>query len=122
MKARTPGDVVAAYIDAIEARDFDGARCYLSDSRFSYRSPVSSADDADTFIAIISRIGPILNGIERRSIIVDGDNVCTILNFKTTMENLRMVPVAGWATVADGKITSLEVFFDASEYNKMLAD
>ncbi|MGB5305854.1 MAG: hypothetical protein WBO57_06405, partial [Gammaproteobacteria bacterium] len=60
MSLQSSETIVAAFIDAIEARDFECARGYLSDTRFSYRSPVSRADDADTFINIISRIGPIL--------------------------------------------------------------
>lgn len=122
MNALSPEAVVTAYIDAIEARDFEHARSYLSDTGFSYRSPVTSAADADTFIAIISRIGPILNSIERRRMVAVGDTVCAVLNFKTSMENMRVVPVASWATVVEGKIVALEVFFDASEYNKMLGE
>jgi ketosteroid isomerase-like protein len=38
------------------------------------------------------------------------------------MEAIQEVPVVQLATVADGKIIALEAFFDASEYNKMLAE
>jgi len=121
MNQQSPESIVTAFIDAIEAREFDCARRYLSDTSFSYRSPVSRADDADTFIVIISRVGPILNGIERRKTFVNGDDVCTILNYRTSMEAIREVPVVQLATVVDGKIAALEAFFDASEYNKMFA-
>ena len=79
------------------------------------------ANDADTFIIIISRIGPILERIERVRTFVDGNDVCSILKFRTTMETLKEVPVVQLTTVADGKIVAMEVFFDASEYNKMFA-
>ena len=118
---QSPAATVAAFIDAIEARDFERARDYLSDTQFSYRSPVSVTDDADTFIALVSRIGPILERIERRRTFVDGSDVCSILHYRTTMESLKDVAVVQLATVAEGKIVSLEVFFDASEYNKMIA-
>ena len=52
---------------------------------------------------------------------VDGSDVCSILHYITTMEALKEVPVVQLATVDAGKIIALEVFFDASEYNKMLA-
>ena len=113
--------IVTAYLDALEGRDFERLRSYLSDAGFSYRSPVSVANDADTFIIIISRIGPILERIERVRTFVDGNDVCSILKFRTTMESLKEVPVVQLATVADGKIVSMEVFFDASEYNRMFA-
>ena len=111
--------IVTAYLDALEGRDFEQLRSYLSDTGFSYRSPVSVADDADTCIIIISRVGPILESIERVRTFVDGNDICSILKFRTTMESLKEVPVVQLTTVADGKIVAMEVFFDASEYNRM---
>jgi ketosteroid isomerase-like protein len=111
--------IVTAYLDALEGRDFERLRSYLSDTGFSYRSPVSEANDADAFIIIISRIGPIIESIERVRTFVDGNDVCSILKFRTTMESLKEVPVVQLTTVADGKIVAMEVFFDASEYNRM---
>ena len=111
--------IVTAYLDALEDRDFERLRSYLSDTGFSYRSPVSVANDADAFIIIISRVGPILEGIERVRTFIDGIDVCRILKFRTTMETLKEVPVVQLTTVADGKIVAMDVFFDASEYNRM---
>lgn len=121
MSQLSPESTVTAFIDAIEARDFESARNYLSDTQFSYRSPISQTDNADTFIALISRVGPILKSIERRRTFIDASDVCSILIYRTTMEAIKEVPVVQLATVVAGKITALEVFFDASEYNKMLA-
>jgi hypothetical protein len=112
-------EIVTAYLDALEDRDFERLRTFLSDTGFSYRSPVSVADNADDYIIIISRVGPILESIERVRTFVDGDDVCSILKFRTTMESLKEVPVVQRASVANGKNVAMEVFFDASEYNKM---
>ena len=111
--------IVTAYLDALEGRDFERLRSYLTDTGFSYRSPVSEADDADTYIIIVSRVGPILEGIERVRTFVDGNDVCSILKFRTTMEAIREIPVVQLTTVAAGKIVAMEVFFDASAYNRM---
>jgi hypothetical protein len=111
--------IVSAYLDALEDRDFERLRTYLSDTGFSYHSPVSVTDSADDFIIIVSRVGPILESIERVRTFVDDNDVCSILKFRTTMEPLREVPVVQLTTVAAGKIVAMEVFFDASEYNKM---
>lgn len=119
MSAPAPEKVFSDFLDAFEARDFERVRSYLSDNRFSYRSPVSSYDSADAFVANIARIGPILERIERRRIFVDGNTVCGILNLKTTMEGLRQVPVVQLATVVDGRIVTLEAIFDATAYNRM---
>ena len=111
--------IVAAFLDTLEDRDFERLRTYLADTGFSYRSPISVTDSADDFIVIISRVGPILESIERVKTFVDGNDVCSILKLRTTMEALKEVPVVLLTTVADGKIVAMEVFFDASEYNKM---
>jgi limonene-1,2-epoxide hydrolase len=113
------GKIVTAYLDALEDRDFERLRSFLSDTRFSYRSPVSKANDADTYIMIVSRVGPILESIERVRTFVDGNDVCSILRFRTTMEAIREIPLVQLTTVAAGKIVAMELFFDASEYNKM---
>lgn len=122
MNQPSPESVVTAFIDAIEARDFEAARECLADTGFSYRSPLSRIDNADNFILTVSRIGPILERIERRNTFVDGPDVCSILNYRTTIDAIREVPVVQLAAVVAGKIVSLEAFFDASEYNKMLSD
>jgi limonene-1,2-epoxide hydrolase len=119
MSPETPVEVVNAYIDAFEDRDFERARQYLSDTDFHYRSPVSEATNADTFTSIISRIGPILVRIERRRIFTKDDEVCVIMHIITTMESMKDMPLVQLAKVVDGKIIDMEVFFDASEYNKM---
>ena len=111
--------IVTAYLDALENRDFERLRSFLSDTGFSYRSPVSKADNADDYTLIISRVGPIIEKIERVRNFVDGDDVCSILRFRTTMDTLKEVPVVQLTSVVNGKIVAIEIFFDASEYNKM---
>jgi hypothetical protein len=119
VRPETPVEVVKAYVDALEARDFELARKYLSDACFHYRSPVTESSNADSFTAIISRIGPILERIERHKVFTRHDEVCVIMHVITTMENMKDMPVVLLAKVVNGRITDMEVFFDASEYNKM---
>jgi hypothetical protein len=119
MRPETPVEVGNAYVDALEARDFELARQYLSDTDFHYRSPVTESSNADNFTVIISRIGPILERIERRKVFTKDDEVCVIMHIITTMEHMKDMPVVLLAKVVEGKIVDMEVFFDASEYNKM---
>jgi hypothetical protein len=119
MSPETPVEVGNAYVDALEARDFELARQYLSDTGFHYRSPVTESSNADIFTVIISRIGPILERIERRKVFTKDDEVCIIMHIITTMEHMKDMPVVLLAKVIEGKIIDMEVFFDASEYNKM---
>jgi len=115
----TPVDVVDAYLDAFAQRDFDLARTYLADTGFHYVSPVTEVSDPDTFTLIISRLGPILERIERRKVFTRGDEVCVVMHLITSMEAMKDIPVVQVSRVVDGRITDMEVFFDASAYNKM---
>lgn len=119
MNALSPQRVVESYLDAIESRDFEAARRFLADEGFRYRSAIAAFDDADAFVADIWRVGPVLEGIERRRTFVDGQEVCTIMNFRIRMDRLQITPVVQLARVVDGRIVSIEAFFDASEYLKM---
>lgn len=119
MSEATPEQVVDAYFDALGARDFDRVRSYLADEGFTYRSPIAQFDRASDFVRDISRVGPILEGIEHRRTFVDGDEVCRIVNFKTRMDSLQVTPVVHWSKVQRGKIVAIETFFDAREYARL---
>jgi len=80
---------------------------------------VTESGNADDFTLIISRIGPILERLERRKVFTRDDEVCVIMHLITSMEHLKDMPVVQLSKVVDGRITDMEVFFDASEYNKM---
>ena len=119
MTTKTPQQIVDAYLDAIEARDFDLARTYLADKHFEYRSPILNCKSADEFIANISHVGTILERIERRHTFVDGYDVCNILRFVTSMSTLISTDAVQWSKVKDGKINCIESFFDARAYREM---
>jgi hypothetical protein len=120
MTPQNPEEVVNAMLDAFEARDFGRVRSFLSDDTFSYQSPIESCSNADDYIVTISRVGPILERIERCKTFISGNDVCSILKVHTTMNKADPAPVAELITVVDGKITSMEAIFDATEYNKMI--
>ena len=96
------------------------ARTFLSDDAFCYQSPIESFTNADAFISNISRVGPILERIERCKTFVNGNDVCSVLKIHTTMDTLNATPVVQLTTVVDGKIVAIEAIFDATEYNKMI--
>ena len=120
MNTKTPEEAVNALFEAFEARDFERARSFLSDETFTYQSPIEAFTNADAFISNISRVGPILERIERCKTFVKGNDVCSVLKVYTTMDTLDAAMVVQLATVVDGKITAIEAIFDATEYNRMI--
>lgn len=122
MNDSSPEAVFNAYLDAFADRDFERMRATLSDGEFYYRSPVNTITSADVFVLDISRVGQILDGIDRRRIFVDGNEVCAILTFKIRINVVTLYPVVLWAKVQNGRIVSLESFFDATEYIQMFPE
>lgn len=119
MTSTSPIDIVNAFLDAIENRDFDRARACLSSDGFSYQGPIDHFDDAHSFIKDISAIGTILERIERRRMFLDGDEVCAILTYETTLDELESTRIAHWIRVRHGRICRIESFFDARAYARM---
>lgn len=115
----SPEEIVQAYLDAIESRNFSLARRFLANHGFSYRSPVFDFDNPDAFIASISGVGPILERIERRRTFVAGNEVCNILTFVTNWSTPRTTNVVQWVTVESDKIVAMETFFDGRAYREM---
>lgn len=122
MQEQAPAEVVSRYFAALASRDFELMRSLLADEDFRSRSPLSSYQDADAYIANISRVGLILERLQTRKIFVDGADVCTILDFQFRISELQTVAVAQWSTVRGGKIVSIETIFDASEYLAMFPE
>ncbi len=62
-------------------------RCFLT---YSHRD----LDNVRDFIASISHVGRITKRIEHRKMFIDGDEVCVIYNFVTTMGALGSTRIA----------------------------
>jgi len=120
MATAEPKHIVAAYLKAFEQGNFDRVRACLADS-FTYKGPTAHFKNAETFIDNIWHVGQILHHIEIRKTFVEDNDVCTIMNFHVHLDERRSVPVVQWARVGDGKIVSIEVFFDASDYTAMFS-
>jgi hypothetical protein len=108
MDEKAAQDLVDCFFNAVEARDFERMGQCLSPEKFSYVSPIETFDNADDFVARASRVGPITKRIERRKLFVDGNEVCVIYNFITTMDTLAVTRTAQWMKIESGKIVSIE--------------
>ncbi len=62
------------------------------------------------FIASTSHVAPITKRIEHRKMFIDGDEVCVIYNFVTTMDALGSTRIAQWMKIKMGKTASLGYF------------
>ena len=115
----TPAELVISFLDAVEQRNFAAAKRHLSSTEFSYHGPIDHFDNRDDFIADIARLETILKRIERRRLFCDGDEVCIIVTYVTTVEDIASTRAAHWVRVHDGTIVSIEGFLDARAYARM---
>jgi ketosteroid isomerase-like protein len=107
--ARVAEDFFAAWT----GKDFDGARALLHDD-LEFRGPIDSFDDADAYMRAIQGLSQIVTGADKRKVFVDGDDVCVIYDLKTAP--VPSAPTAEWYRVRDGRIASIQVFFDARPF------
>ncbi len=111
-----PREIVDAYLDAVAAHDYEGARRYLADTGFSYESPVARFDSADAFMDYSALNMGILQGIERVKTFIDGVDVCIFLTMRIQISDKDRVKVVIWSRVEQGRIRRMEVLFDTRFY------
>jgi ketosteroid isomerase-like protein len=105
--------VAEEFFAAWTGKDFDRARALLHDD-LSFTGPIDTFDNADAYLRAIQGLSQIVTGADRRKVFVDGDDVCVIYDLKTGP--VPSAPTAEWYRVRDGRIASIQVFFDARPF------
>ena len=111
-----PGHIVERYFDAWTSKDFDTARSLLHDN-LDFKGPIETLDNADALMESVKGLSQIVTGAERRGLVEQGDQVCVIYDLHTAP--IPTAAVAEWYTVRDGKIASMQAFFDARPFAPM---
>jgi SnoaL-like domain len=114
---QSPKDIVMAYQRALGSQDYKTARSYMSDV-FSFKGPLASHDKPEGLLEDLKNLHSIVKGMEMKKIFVDGDDVCLLYNLITTTPPATSF-TAEWYHVQGGKISSINVVFDARPYAAM---
>ncbi|MFM1890958.1 MAG: hypothetical protein RLZ44_35 [Pseudomonadota bacterium] len=120
MQRTEPLRLVERYLDALAARDFSAVRGCLADTGFRYVSPIAQFDDPDAFVASMEGVGAILHRIDIVHRFESDGVVCHVLDITVNLEARRMRRVVEVARVQGGRISDLEVIFDATEFHRMI--
>jgi|SRR5262245_40909311 len=112
----SPAEIVEQYFDAWTSKDFKTARSLLDDD-LSFRGPLETLDNADALIESITGLSQIVTGAERRGLIEHGDQVAVVYDLHTAP--VPDAAIAEWYTVRDGKIATIQAFFDARPFAAM---
>ncbi len=110
-------ETVNAYYKALDQGAFD-AIPFTADFRF--KGPMFSFNGPDEFRTALKEMMPMYDRIEPRQTFSNDSQVCVIYDF-VTKTPMGTVPMAEWFTLRDNQIAAIELFFDATEFRKIMS-
>jgi ketosteroid isomerase-like protein len=116
----TTEQAVASYYDAWQNKGGDFSGVPLADD-FEFIGPVASFDSADGYRAMAREAGAAVTSFAVRRQFVDGDTVCSIIDWEMAMPGLGVMTSAELLKVADGKIVRGELIYDAEALRRVMA-
>lgn len=115
-----PKDVVAQFIADIQVQRFDEAKTLLVAEGFEYVGPNMRFLDSDDMLSYHFGMAAIQKDLIVRQLSADGDHVFAILDYRTHFEPIGDVRLAVWFRVSNGKIQTVETFYNAAVVENML--
>src|SRR5262245_55646199 len=108
----TPLETVARYYDAWQNKQGDFSDVPLADD-FAFTGPVATFDTADGYRAMAAEAGRAVTSFEVRCQFLDGNVVCSIIDWKMAIPDLGRMTAAELLEVDDGVIVRGELIYDA---------
>ena len=107
-------EVFRLYLERFTSGDVDGAAELLTED-FTFVGPILQANNKAEFLTGSAGLGPMVRGCEMHRQWLDGDEVCSIYDFKIeTPAGSGSIPMAEWSVVRDGKLASSRLLFDTA--------
>lgn len=112
---------IESYLDALK-RKADWQEVLAPDMTFtSYTSPVKQVAGRDAYLEVTKRFYSSIEDLEVRRLLVDGDQAVALTHY--TIQPPNGAPpfasdVAESFTVRNGKIASLDIYFDTAPFPK----
>ncbi len=116
----TPNDVALAYVNACRRSDFDAVSPLLAE-HVRFTGPGNAVTGAAPYLAILRRIGTVWKDSRVRHVFADGPNVCVVYDLVTDTP-AGAVPTVELLRVEDGKIASVDLFFDRITFQPASAE
>ena len=113
-------EAVRQYYDAWQNKDGDFSEVPLAED-FEFTGPVASFDSADAYRAMASEAGRAVTSFVVRRQFVDGDSVCSIIDWEMAIPGVGKLSAAEVLEVADGQIVRGELFYDGEELRRAMA-
>jgi hypothetical protein len=116
----TAQETVALYYDAWRTRRGDFSDVPLAGD-FQFVGPVASFDSAAGYREMAGQAGQAVTSFEVRRQFVDGDTVCSIIDWEMAMPGLGRMTSAEVLEVEDGVIVRGELIYDAEALRYAMA-
>ena len=116
----TAKETVARYYDAWQTKQGDLADVPLADD-FQFTGPVASFDSPEGYRAMAREAGQAVTSFEVRRQFIDGDTVCSIIDWEMAIPGVGPMTSAELLEVKDGQIVRGELIYDADELRRAMA-
>ncbi len=113
-------EAVRKYYDAWQSKAGDFSEVPLAED-FAFTGPVASFDSADGYRAMAREAGRAVTSFVVRRQFVDGDSVCSIVDWEMAIPGVGKLSAAEVLEVADGQIVRGELFYDGEELRRAMA-
>jgi ketosteroid isomerase-like protein len=117
MPDSSSAEVVERYNRAFAVGDIATARSLLADD-LHFKGPFEEFRNPDDYLSSLAKLAPIVTGTDVHKVLAVGEDVVTFYDLHTSTP-AGSSPIAEWATVRGGKITRIQVFFDARPFAAM---
>jgi hypothetical protein len=108
----TTAQTIALYYDAWRTAKGDMSRVPLAED-FSFIGPVASFDSAEGYREMARQAGQAVTSFEVRRQFVDGNTVCSIIDWEMAMPGVGRMTSAEILELQDGVIVRGELIYDA---------
>jgi hypothetical protein len=116
----TPLETVALYYHAWQHKQGDFSDVPLADD-FEFIGPVASFDSAEGYRAMAAEAGQAVASFAVRRQFVDGNTVCSIIDWEMAMPGLGHMTSAELLEVENGTIVRGELIYDAEALRHLMA-
>jgi SnoaL-like protein len=113
-------ETVALYYGAWQNKHGDFSEVPLTDD-FEFTGPVASFDSAEGYRAMAGEAGQAVTSFHVRRQFVDGNTVCSIIDWELAMPGLGRMTSAELLEVVDGVIVRGELIYDAEPLRRAMA-
>jgi SnoaL-like domain len=113
-------ETAALYYDAWQNKHGDFSEVPLADD-FHFTGPVASFNNADGYRAMAREAGQAVTRFNVRRQFVDGNTVCSIVDWEMAMPGLGRLTSAELLEIVDGVIVRGELIYDAEPLRSAMA-